>query len=164
MSNPGDSKGHLGPSYDSPDDRPSPKRPPFQRFLRHGAGLFKTTKGHYINGEGVEVFGRMPRTKVENPITTVRRPTFMSESMLSTILLPCTDAPQTMSTSLLAGWPGQWTATTSSQSLCLSLVSLKNSTSLETAFRLRSPSRYSSVRSELSSLASLEIYTAVNGR
>lgn len=48
------------------------------RVWKHIKEIFTTGEGHYINEHGETVYGKLPRTKVENPIRTVCRPTAMN--------------------------------------------------------------------------------------
>lgn len=50
----------------------------FERVWKHLKGIVLTPEGHYINEHGEEVYGRLPRVKVENPIKTLMRPSAMS--------------------------------------------------------------------------------------
>ena len=86
----------------------------FQRIVTHVKGIFTTGNGYYLNEQGEQVYGKLPRTKVEHPLKTVMRPTAMS-ALLRPPLLPfpigfLTKSPKkkTMYTSLSDGWLGQW--------------------------------------------------------
>jgi hypothetical protein len=48
----------------------------------HIKHIFTTGHGRYINEQGETVYGKLPRTRVENPIKTLMRPTFMSKFFL----------------------------------------------------------------------------------
>lgn len=48
------------------------------RIAKHFKEIFTTGEGNYINEHGETVYGKLPRTKVENPIKTVLRPTAMN--------------------------------------------------------------------------------------
>jgi hypothetical protein len=49
----------------------------------HIKQIFTTGNGHYMNEHGETVYGKLPRVRVENPIKTLLRPTFMSKLLLS---------------------------------------------------------------------------------
>jgi hypothetical protein len=53
--------------------------PRLVRIRKHLKEIFTTGEGQYINEHGESVYGKLPRSKVENPIRTVMRPTLMSE-------------------------------------------------------------------------------------
>lgn len=59
----------------------------FQRIVTHVKEIFTTGNGYYVNEQGEQVYGKLPRTKVENPFKTVMRPTAMS-ALLHLPLLP----------------------------------------------------------------------------
>lgn len=48
------------------------------RMWKHFKEIWTTGEGHYINENGEAVYGKLPRAKVENPIKTICRPTFMN--------------------------------------------------------------------------------------
>lgn len=41
--------------------------------------IFTTGDGNYVNEHGEQVYGKLPRAKLENPIKTIMRPTAMSK-------------------------------------------------------------------------------------
>lgn len=45
--------------------------------------IFTTGEGRYINEHGEEVYGKLPRTELENPLKLLMKPTAMSESAVS---------------------------------------------------------------------------------
>lgn len=47
--------------------------PLLRRIRIHLKGIYTTGDGYFINERGETVYGRLPRTKVENPLKTVRR-------------------------------------------------------------------------------------------
>lgn len=49
-----------------------------QKIKTHIKEIFTTGNGYYMNEAGETVYGKLPRTKVENPIKTLMRPTFMN--------------------------------------------------------------------------------------
>lgn len=49
-----------------------------QKITTHIKEIFTTGNGYYMNEAGETVYGKLPRTKVENPITTFMRPTMMN--------------------------------------------------------------------------------------
>jgi len=42
-------------------------------------GIFTTGEGHYMNEYGEEVYGKLPRSQLENPLKLLMKPTAMSE-------------------------------------------------------------------------------------
>lgn len=59
----------------------------FQRIVTHVKGIFTTGNGYYLNEQGEQVYGKLPRTKVEHPLKTVMRPTAMSALLHPSLLL-----------------------------------------------------------------------------
>jgi len=51
-----------------------------QRIGTHLKEIFTTGNGYYMNEHGETVYGKLPRTKVENPFKTIMRPSIMSMS------------------------------------------------------------------------------------
>ena len=47
--------------------------------LQHVKGIFTSGEGKYINEHGEEVYGKLPREKLENPFHILKSPTRLSE-------------------------------------------------------------------------------------
>lgn len=87
------------------------------RVFDHVKEIFSAGKGDYINERGETVYGTLPRTKLENPITTVRRLSLNSWHPSYPSVLEC-DAvgrrglmdrmKQISYVSLWVGWRGLW--------------------------------------------------------
>lgn len=52
------------------------------RAIQHVREIFTSSEGTYMNEYGEEVYGKLPRVKLENPLDVLKRPTGLSESSL----------------------------------------------------------------------------------
>lgn len=103
------------------------------RVIQHVKGIFTSGEGTYINEQGEEVHGKLPREKLENPFHILKRPTGWSESPFYAGILSLSptsimvqkfwangssSASQTTCISLSVGQRGQWMDTISKLCLC----------------------------------------------
>lgn len=51
------------------------------RVIQHVKEIFTSSEGTYINEYGEEVYGKLPRVKLENPLHILKRPTGLSEPL-----------------------------------------------------------------------------------